>query len=144
MTLAQCDVVAIPRGASHPKEAFEFICYLQRQEVAEKLARAQQKFTALRSVSPGFIEHHPNPAIGLFLALSRSPAARSVPRLSIWHEYDAELAVARERVLSLRFSSADALREVQELVQWRLDRVMRRWDVVGAERVAEWRAYEDW
>ena len=34
--------------------------------------------------------------------ISRSPAARSVPRLSIWHEYDAELAVARERVLALR------------------------------------------
>src|ERR1019366_5899580 len=39
VTLAQSDVVVIPKGARHPREAFEFICYLQRQDVAEKLAR---------------------------------------------------------------------------------------------------------
>jgi hypothetical protein len=48
--------------------------------------------------SPWVPVNHPNPAIGLFIRLSRSPAARSVPRLSIWHEYDEELAAARERV----------------------------------------------
>ena len=144
VTLAQTDVVAIPRGAAHPREAFEFMCYLQRREVAEKLARAQQKFTALRDVSEGFIASHPNPAIGLFVALARSPGARCVPRLSIWHEYDAELAVARERVLGLTATPEAALREVQERVQWKFDRVMRRWDKVGAERTAEWRAYDDW
>ena len=144
VTLAQCDVVVIPHGAEHPREAFEFICYLQRQEVAEKLARSQQKFTALKSVSPGFLENHPNPAIGLFIGLSRSPAARYVPRLSIWHEYDAELAVARERVLNMRLKPAEALAETQERVQWKLDRVMRRWDAVGKERENEWRAYDSW
>jgi ABC-type glycerol-3-phosphate transport system substrate-binding protein len=144
VTLAQSDVVVIPKGARHPKEALEFICYLQRQDVAEKLAKAQQKFTALREVSPGFLRDHPNPAIGLFIELARSPSARSVPRLSIWHEYDAELAVARDKVLGLREEPAAALAEVQERMQWRLDRVMRRWDAVGNERLAEWRAYDAW
>jgi maltose-binding protein MalE len=144
VTLAQCDVVVIPKGAEHPREAFEFMCYLQRQDVAEKLARSQQKFTALRKVSDGFLVNHPNPAIGLFIELSLSPAARFVPRLSIWHEYDAELAVARERVLNLRYTPEAALAEVQERVQWKLDRVMKRWDAVGSERMAEWRAYDAW
>jgi ABC-type glycerol-3-phosphate transport system substrate-binding protein len=144
VTLAQTDVVVIPKGAPHPREAFEFICYLQRQEVAEALARSQGKFTALRDVSPGFLVNHPNPAIGLFIELSRSPAARSVPRLSMWHEYDAELAVARERVLALSSTPKDALADVQERMQWRLDRLMRRWDAVGSQRVAEWRAYDGW
>ena len=144
VTVDQCDVVVIPRGALHPREAFEFIAYLQRQDVAEKLAKAQQKFTALRDVSPGFLAGHPNPAIGLFMALARSPAARFVPRLSIWHEYDAEMANAAERVINLRSAPAPALAEVQERVQWKLDRVLRRWDAVGAERVAEWRAYDNW
>ena len=144
VTLAQCDVVVIPKGAEHPREALEFMCYLQRQEVAEKLARSQQKFTALSKVSDGFLANHPNPAIGLFIELSRSPSARFVPRLSIWHEYDAELAVARERVLNLRYSPEAALAEVQERVQWKLDRVMKRWDAVGSERMAEWRAYDAW
>jgi ABC-type glycerol-3-phosphate transport system substrate-binding protein len=144
VTVAQCDVVVIPKGAPHPREAFEFICYLQRQEVAEKLAKSQQKFTALREVSAGFLPNHPNPAISLFMALARSPGARFVPRLSIWHEYDAEMAVAAERVLNLRYPAATALAEVQDRVQWKLDRVMRRWDAVGNERVAEWRAYDRW
>jgi ABC-type glycerol-3-phosphate transport system substrate-binding protein len=144
VTVDQCDVVVIPKGARHPRSAFEFICYLQRRDVAEKLAKAQQKFTALREVSPGFLKDHPNPAIGLFLELARSPGARVVPRLSIWHEYDAELAVATERVLNLDCSPAVALGDVQDRVQWKLDRVMRRWDVVGPERLAEWRAYDRW
>jgi maltose-binding protein MalE len=144
VTLAQCDVVVIPKGALHPREAFEFIRYLQRQEVAEKLATSQRKATALSAMSPQFLAGHPNPAIALFISLSRSPAARSVPRLSIWHEYDAELAVARERVLDLRQTPADALGEVQERMQWKLDRVLRRWDAVGGERLAEWRAYDRW
>ncbi len=144
VTLAQCDVVVIPRGALHPREALEFICYLQRQEVAEKLARSQQKFTALREVSGAFLKDHPNPAIALFMGLARSPAARSVPRLSMWHEYDAELAVARERVQNLRETPAEALGEVQQRIQSRYDRVMQRWDRVGDERLAEWRSYDSW
>lgn len=144
VTLAQCDVVVIPHGARHPREAFEFICYLQRQDVAEKLARSQQKFTALRAVSDGFIKNHPNPAIGLFIRLSRSTGARYVPRLSIWHEYDAELAVARERVLDLKETPAGALAEVQQRMQRTLDRVMRRWDAVGNDRLREWTSYDKW
>ncbi|HVU18578.1 MAG TPA: ABC transporter substrate-binding protein [Candidatus Didemnitutus sp.] len=144
VTVAQTDVVVIPKGARHPREAFEFIRYLQRQDVAEKLARAQQKFTALREVSPGFLNGHPNPAIRLFLELARSPAARYVPRISIWHEYDAEMAVAAEKVLNLRLGPAPALAEVESRVQWRWDRVMRRWDAVGAERLAEWRKHDRW
>jgi ABC-type glycerol-3-phosphate transport system substrate-binding protein len=142
VTLAQCDVVVIPRGARHPREAFEFICYLQRQDVAEKLARAQQKFTALREVSDGFLKGHPNPAIGLFIRLSRSSGARYVPRLSIWHEYDAELAVARERVLDLKETPAEALSDVERRMQRTLDRVMRRWDAVGNDRLREWKSYD--
>jgi ABC-type glycerol-3-phosphate transport system substrate-binding protein len=144
VTLAQSDVVVIPHGAPHPREALEFICYLQRQDVAEKLASSQLKATALREVSRSFLANHPNPAIGLFIELSRSPGARAVPRLSIWHEYDAELSVARERVLALRATPFEALAEVQKRIQWRLDRVMRRWDVVGDKRLAEWRAYDAW
>ena len=144
LTVAQTDVIVIPRGAEHPREAFEFIRYLQRREVAEKLAASQQKFTALREVSEGFLAHHPNPAIRLFISLARSPGARALPRLSIWHEYNAEMSVATERVLNLSYTPAAALAEVQERVQWKLDRLERRWDAVGSQRMAEWRAYDNW
>ncbi|HXQ81244.1 MAG TPA: ABC transporter substrate-binding protein [Opitutaceae bacterium] len=144
MTVAQADVVVIPRGARHPREAFEFIRYLQRQEVAEKLARSQQKFTALSQVSEGFLAAHPNPAIRLFIGLARSPGARALPRLSIWREYNAEMSVAADRVQNLGYTPAAALAEVQERVQWKLDRVARRWDAVGGERMAQWRNDDSW
>jgi ABC-type glycerol-3-phosphate transport system substrate-binding protein len=144
LTVAQTDVVVIPRGAAHPREAFEFIRYLQRQDVAERLASAQQKFTALRRVSDGFLAHHPNPAIRLFLELARSPEAKVLPRLSMWHEYNAEMSVATERVLNLSYTPAQALAEAEDRLQWKLDRLERRWDRVGRDRMEQWRSYDGW
>ncbi|HEX2861855.1 MAG TPA: hypothetical protein VHN79_09455, partial [Lacunisphaera sp.] len=95
-------------------------------------------------VSPDFVARHPNPAIGFFTQLARTPNARSVPRLSIWRDYDIEMAVAAMSVRYLIKTPEEALAEAQERVQWRFDRVMRRWDVVGQERLAEWRENERW
>jgi hypothetical protein len=67
-----------------------------------------------------------------------------VPRLSIWHEYDAELAVARERVLDLKETPAEALAVVQQRMQRTLDRVMRRRDAMGSDRLREWTSYDKW
>jgi len=144
MTLVVSDMLVIPRGAKHPHEAFEFLRYTQRQDVAEKLAILQRKFTALREVSPDFAARNPNPAIGFFTALSRSPGARAVPRLSIWRDYDIEMTVAAMNVRYLIKTPEQALAEVQKRIQWRFDRVRRRWDLVGSERIAEWREDEHW
>ncbi|HVU23253.1 MAG TPA: ABC transporter substrate-binding protein [Opitutus sp.] len=144
MTLVISDMLVIPRGAKHPHEAFEFLRYTQRQDVAEKLARLQRKFTALREVSPSFFAHHPNPAIHFFADLARSPEARAVPRLTIWRDYDIEMTVAATDVRFLLKTPRAALDDVQKRVQWRFDRVMRRWNIVGDERLAEWRENEQW
>ena len=144
MTMVESDVLVIPKGAKHPREAFEFIRYTQRQDVAEKLATLQGKFTALKNVSPEFIAKHPNSAIGFLSQLARSPGARAVPRLSIWRDYDNEMSVAAANVRLLLKTPEQALAEVQKRVQWRFDRVQRRWNLIGDERVAEWREHERW
>ena len=54
------------------------------------------------------------------------------------------MSVATERVLNLSYTPAAALAEVQERVQWKLDRLERRWDAVGSQSMAEWRAYDNW
>lgn len=144
MTLVISDMLVIPRGAKHPKEAFEFLLYTQRREVAEKLARLQRKFTALREVSPEFLANHPNPAIRFFTELSRTPNARTTPRLAMWRDYDIEMTVAALSVRLQTKTPEAALAEVQKRVQWRLDRVMRRWDIVHEERLNEWRERERW
>jgi hypothetical protein len=54
------------------------------------------------------------------------------------------MAVAAERVLNLRYEPAAALAEVQDRIQRTYDHVLHRWDVVGRDRIAEWRADENW
>ena len=60
------DALVIPRGAKHKNEAFEFMAYVNRQPVMEKLCSLHCKNSPLRSVSRGFIENHPNPYIEVF------------------------------------------------------------------------------
>jgi ABC-type glycerol-3-phosphate transport system substrate-binding protein len=142
VTIVESDVLVIPKGARHPREAFEFIRYVNTQKPMEKLCLGHRKFTALAEVSPEFIKSHPNPFITTFIELAKSPHARYVPRLSIWQEYKDEVAVAVDRVQALMSSPAAALDQVQQRMQWKFDRVLRRWDTVGNERVKEWSDYD--
>ena len=142
VTIAESDVLVIPKGARHPKEAFDFIRYACSQGPAEKLALGQRKFTPLADVNPGFIEKHPNPYIKTFIDLAKSPQARTTPRMSIWTEYGDELGVAITRVMSLKATPEETLAQVQERVQWKFDRTLRRWDAVKDDRLKEWSEYD--
>ncbi|MBU0677605.1 MAG: ABC transporter substrate-binding protein [Verrucomicrobia bacterium] len=144
VTLVESDVLMIPNGARHPREAFEFIHYVNTQGPMERLCLGQRKFTPLKQVSPMFIENHPNPNIRLFAELARSPNARYVPRLTVWREYKDEMLVAIDRVAALSASPEDALAEVQQRVQWRFDRILRRWNLIEDERLKEWSEYDAW
>jgi multiple sugar transport system substrate-binding protein len=75
VTFCPFDTLMIPKGAKHPKEAFEFIAYVNRQDVMEKLCSLHCKNSPLANVSENFIAHHPNPYIRVFEELSRSPNA---------------------------------------------------------------------
>jgi hypothetical protein len=52
--------------------------------------------------------------------------------------------VARERVLDLKETPAEALAVVQQRMQRTLDRVMRRRDAMGSDRLREWTSYDKW
>ena len=137
-TIVECDVLVIPRGAPHAAEAFEFMAYLCQRGPAEKLAIGQRKFTALRDVSPEFFAQHPNPHIREFVRLANSSNARSVPRLSIWREYQEELRVAAGNAMWLVTPPEEALAQVQQRVAWRWERSLTRWDRVAEKRRKEW------
>ena len=85
---------------------------------------------------------HPNPYIKTFIELAKSPNARCVPRLTVWGEYNDELNVAADRVISLVATPPEELDQVQRRMQWRFDRVARRWDAVKDQRLKEWSAYD--
>jgi len=138
VTLVECDVLVIPKGARHTKEAFEFIKYVNSQPAMEKLNLGQRKFSPLAETSPNFVKDHPNPYIENFIKLAKSPNARHVPMMSVYNEYVDEMNVACDRMFNLLATPEKALTDVQERVQWKYDRVMRRWDLVKEDRLKQW------
>ena len=140
VTIVESDVLVIPKGSRHPREAFEFIRYVNTQGPMEKLNLAQRKFSPLARVSDGFMRHHPNPYIQVFADLAKSPDAHYLPRMSIWNAYNDEVNVAVDGVNSLEVTPLAALNQVQRRVQWKFDRVLRGWDAVKYERIKEWSA----
>ena len=142
VTIVDADVLAIPKGARHPREAFEFIRYINQQGPMEKLCLGQRKFSPLIKVSAEFLKNHPNPYIQTFRDLAMSPDAHYAPRLSIWGEYNDEMNVAIDRIMALSATPQQALDAVQTRLQWKMDRVMTRWDAVKEQRLKEWSEYD--
>jgi multiple sugar transport system substrate-binding protein len=138
VTIAECDLLVIPKGARHPDEAFEFIRFVNTQASLEKLNMGQRKFSPRATVSDEFVRNHPNPYIGMFIELAKSPNALTVPRIPIWNEYGDEQNVAYSRIFDQIMEPEEALGIVQERLQQKLDRYMRRWDRIKDERIKEW------
>jgi ABC-type glycerol-3-phosphate transport system substrate-binding protein len=138
VSTAECDVLVIPHGAKHPREAFEFIRYVNSQGPMEKLTLGQRKFPPLRNVSEDFYRQHPNPFIRDFVALAASPNAFVVPRVATWTEFHSDMRNAVSRIWNGKATSVEALHDVQVRQQQALDRRMARWDRISKKLLAEW------
>jgi len=125
-TIAEADVLIIPRGAKHPREAFEFIRYVNSRKGMETLCLLQRKNSPLTDVSEEFWRKHPNPYIRLFDSLAASPNAVGTPKLGIWAEYSAELNNAFEEIGLLRKTPKEALDAVTARMQPKLDQYLKR------------------
>jgi ABC-type glycerol-3-phosphate transport system substrate-binding protein len=121
VTYCDFDTLSIPRGAKHRKEAFEFIAYVNRQAVMEKLCMLHCKGTPLRKVSEYFMTRHPNPYIDVFETLASSPNARSLPKVPIWPEVAEELINESQAVYMLEKSPEEAVRDAQSRCQAKYD-----------------------
>jgi ABC-type glycerol-3-phosphate transport system substrate-binding protein len=125
-TVADLDILTIPRGALHPDEAFEFIKYVESQKGMEMLCLGQHKNSPLKKVSPGFYEHHPNPFIRLFNDLPLGKNTVAVPKIGIWPEYSAQMNDAVDQVTLLQKTPQQALDDVQNRMQPELDEHLER------------------
>jgi len=130
-TPVEADVLAIPRGARHPDEAFEFIAFVNSREGSELLNMGQRKFTPLLDVSPRFLQEHPNPSIKVFIDLAKSPNAIVPPQMPLWQEYSAEMATACDQVRLAEKEPKDALQAVEDRMQRKLTRDLRRYERMG-------------
>jgi ABC-type glycerol-3-phosphate transport system substrate-binding protein len=130
-TMLDLDILVIPRGAKHPKEAFEFIKFVQSQKGMEMLCLGQKKNSPLAKTSAGFLENHPNPHIKLFQELGNSKNAFAPPKTPIWAQWSAEISTATQSINSGSKTAEQALRDVQEKMQPLLDAVIRREKAMG-------------
>jgi len=108
------DLLVIPRGSRHKREAFEFIAFVNRQDVMEHLCSMHCKNSPLAKVSGQFIDRHPNPYIQIFEDLADSPNAFALPPVPIWPEVNNELTVAAQKCYLLEQTPAEALRVAEE------------------------------
>jgi ABC-type glycerol-3-phosphate transport system substrate-binding protein len=120
------DVLAIPRGAKHPNEAWEFVRFVQSQEGMEMLCLGQRKHSPLAQVSGSFYRQHPNPYIRLFYDLAREKNTFAPPKLGIWKEFQDEMNAAFEDVWTNGADPAAALGTVRRRLQPKLDRYLEQ------------------
>ena len=139
VAIVETDVIAIPAGARHPKEAFEFLKYLNQQKPMEKMCMGKQQFSPLKDCSPEFLRDHPNPYIKVFLDLAKSPNARYAPRVPTWTEYNADMRDAVSKIWDGKATARDALNALETHEQKVLDRQDERWDRLSAKLEEEWK-----
>jgi multiple sugar transport system substrate-binding protein len=119
------DALMIPSGARHTKEAFEFMAYVNRQDVCEKLNILHCKNSQLRNVSASFYAKHPNPYIKVFQDLAASPNAVCAPSCPIWPEVYQALVDTGQEVSLEPVDPAEALHRAQARMQDSYDRFER-------------------
>lgn len=120
-SIVEMDTLVIPRGARHPKEAFDFICFVQRQDVMERLCTSHGKNSPLARVSEAFLKNHPNKEIRLFDRLARSENAISPPLIGIWPQITNEMTNAFQLINLGQRTPKQALDEAQARLEpaWR-------------------------
>jgi ABC-type glycerol-3-phosphate transport system substrate-binding protein len=125
-TIVEGDMLVIPRGSKHPREAWEFLEYVSssnpeaqsREELRgiELTCFLQEKNSPLRAWSPFFAEHHPHPFISVFRELAQSPRAYHVPAMGVWQVYQREINNAFDRVRLGQSAPEPAMADVQQRV----------------------------
>jgi multiple sugar transport system substrate-binding protein len=126
VAFVDADMLVIPRGSAHPREAFEFLRYVSEQAHTEKLCLLQRKNSPLREVSADFFARHKNPYIAMFQALPSSPGVRGMLKMGVWSEYRTELHSMFQRVWLEQATPEQALRDSNARIQLSWDRLRRR------------------
>jgi ABC-type glycerol-3-phosphate transport system substrate-binding protein len=138
MTVAETDILVIPAGAHHPKEAMEFIAFVEKQKNMENLCLGQRKISPLRRVSDDFVKNHSHPYLRTFLQLANSPRAQPTLALPTFKEYANDLTTYVNLVLLGRMPAEQARSEMLGRQQKALNAKLARWNQVAPVRVSHW------
>jgi ABC-type glycerol-3-phosphate transport system substrate-binding protein len=112
-TVLNLNTMMIPKGAKHPKEAFEFMAFVQKQKVMEQLCHDQFCNSPLSHVSSQFLAEHPNKSIDLFDKLAFSSNAVGRNHIGIYGQIMQELTAAGDAMDLGQATPAAALHAAQ-------------------------------
>lgn len=121
IALLEADTLCIPRGCKHPREAFEFVAFVQRGEILERLARAHAKPSPLAEVSESFVRTHSNRSIAMHNGLMGSPRAFVKPQTRVWPQYESEFIAGMGAMWDLRVGAGEELLGIEARAQVLLD-----------------------
>jgi ABC-type glycerol-3-phosphate transport system substrate-binding protein len=96
-SLLEADVLAIPRGCKHPREAWKFLHWVQTTGIVI-LSRLQGKNIAIRNPPAWFHQGHPNLELAVFEELAAAPRSFILPNVSVGMEYREEITRAFEHI----------------------------------------------
>ena len=96
-SLLEADIIAIPSGCKHPKEAWKFVYWVQTKGLPI-LCRLQGKHLPFRKTPPGFNEGHPNLEIALFEQMAQAPESFIIPATPVQLEYRDAIVRAFEHI----------------------------------------------
>jgi multiple sugar transport system substrate-binding protein len=137
---ADSDMLAIPRGCKHPREAWEFLRYISTPNLAaqsfdelrgdELLCFLQEKPSPFAQWSPYFTSHNPNPNVAIFRRLAESPHTITFPKMGVFEEYLSEMITAFDKVRLGLETPEKALQDCQVRMQsswsWERESLARR------------------
>ncbi len=129
--LVEGDVLVIPKGCKHPREAMEFIAFTQRQEHVEALSLAHYKSSTLAVSSEKFLNEHPNTGVRVFDAVAQSTQGFRYPRTQAWTQFKDELDGMAQRMWSIDKPAKEMLATVQARTQSYLDRAEEQRNLRG-------------
>jgi multiple sugar transport system substrate-binding protein len=128
-TSVSVNLLAIPSEAKHPKEAWEFLRWLQTPYAQTEFSEALNNVPNIRAVltRPELTEGSPRRRnFGRFCRIAQNPNARGFPITPVGQIYQDELAHATEYVLFGVKSPQRALDDVQTKVSRELAKRMKQ------------------
>ncbi|MGC4030341.1 MAG: extracellular solute-binding protein [Tepidisphaeraceae bacterium] len=123
---ATSDVLCIPAGARHKKEAFAFMTWLQQRENMERLVMSHCKMSPLVDVSDNYLNHNPNPYIKVFEDLASGPGARGTPSVEVLPDVTVEMTTFVADVAAMRVEPRAGLEKVQQRMQAKYDNFVEK------------------
>ncbi|MCZ7645031.1 MAG: extracellular solute-binding protein [Planctomycetota bacterium] len=146
VTIAQADVLIVPRDCPHPEEAWRFVRFVNSRDEPndpdaeidgmEILCLGQGKHSPFKTATRAFLQDHPHERLQVFVDLAASRHAIIEPLMPMWEEYRRACISSFEELWTKGHleghGPADVLSRLKARMQPKLDREWEKLDRLRA------------